>query len=41
MSLVEDILDLAKIDSGKFSICETEFDFKELIDELEFVFKFQ
>jgi signal transduction histidine kinase len=38
MSLVEDILDLAKIDNGTFSINKTEFDIQELLDEVNFIF---
>ena len=41
MSLVDDILDLAKIESGKFSLNEQPFIINNLIEDIEFIFGFQ
>jgi two-component system autoinducer 2 sensor kinase/phosphatase LuxQ len=41
MSMIEDILDLAKIDSGNFSINESEFSLIELLKEIEYIFGYQ
>jgi signal transduction histidine kinase len=41
MGLVEDILDLAKIDAGKFSINYKEFELSEVLKEIEFIFDYQ
>mmetsp|Transcript_16906 Transcript_16906/g.14829 ORF Transcript_16906/g.14829 Transcript_16906/m.14829 type:complete len:96 (+) Transcript_16906:857-1144(+) len=40
-SLVEDILDHAKIESGGFEIHETEFQFNNLFDEVKDIFEMQ
>ena len=41
LSLIEDILDLSKIDSGNFAMHITDFDLKDLIDEVYDIFIFQ
>ena len=41
MSLVEDILDLAKIEAGTFSLNEQPFSVRSLIQDIEYVFEFQ
>jgi signal transduction histidine kinase len=41
MNLIEDILDLAKIDSGNFLIHEREFDIREMAREIEYIFGYQ
>eukprot|EP00343_Euplotes_focardii_P001618 CAMPEP_0205803672 /NCGR_PEP_ID=MMETSP0205-20121125/6403_1 /ASSEMBLY_ACC=CAM_ASM_000278 /TAXON_ID=36767 /ORGANISM="Euplotes focardii, Strain TN1" /LENGTH=108 /DNA_ID=CAMNT_0053072139 /DNA_START=1320 /DNA_END=1643 /DNA_ORIENTATION=+ len=40
-SLVEDILDHSKIETGVFEIEETCFKFKDLFDEVNDIFEFQ
>ena len=41
MSLVEDILDLAKIEAGTFSLNEQPFSIRSLVQDIEYVFEFQ
>ncbi|CAI2387204.1 unnamed protein product [Moneuplotes crassus] len=41
LSLVEDILDLAKIKSGTFSLNIDSFRLKELMNEIDYIFEFQ
>ena len=41
MSLVEDILDLAKIEAGTFSLNKQLFEFKSLVQDIQYVFEFQ
>ena len=41
MSLVEDILDLAKIEAGTFSLNEQPFSVRSLVQDIEYVFEFQ
>ena len=41
MSLVEDILDLAKLEAGKFTLNEQSFEIETLIQEIEYIFGFQ
>ena len=41
MSLVEDILDLAKIEAGTFSLNEQSFSIKSLVQDIQYVFEFQ
>jgi len=40
-NLVEDVLDLAKIESGKFELNPDVFKIEDLIEEINYVFKFQ
>ena len=41
LSLVEDILDFAKIEAGMFSLSERPFLIQELVNELLFIFEYQ
>ena len=41
MSLVEDILDLAKIEAGTFNLNEQLFPVKNLVQDIEYIFSFQ
>ena len=41
MSLVEDILDLAKFEAGTFSLNEQPFSIRSLVQDIEYVFEFQ
>ena len=41
MSLIEDILDLAKIEAGTFSLDEKPFLIKTLVEEIDYIFSFQ
>ena len=41
MSLVEDILDLAKIEAGTFSLNEQQFKVRSLVEEVRYSFEFQ
>ena len=41
LSLIEDILDLSKIDAGTFRINMSEFNLKELIDEIYDIYEYQ
>lgn len=41
MTLIDDILDFAKLESGTFSVNETTFCVKNLIDEMYDMFTFQ
>lgn len=41
LSLIEDILDLSKIDAGTFRINMSEFKLKELIDEIYDIYEYQ
>lgn len=41
LSLVEDILDLAKIEAGTFSLFIKPFQVKTLVEEIESIFSFQ
>ena len=41
MSLVEDILDLAKIEAGTFSLNEQPFSISSLVKDIQYVFEFQ
>ena len=41
LSLIEDILDLSKMDSGTFKINASKFNLKDLIDEVYDLFYFQ
>ena len=41
LSLVEDILDLAKIEAGTFKLNEQPFDVHTLIEEIKYIFEFQ
>jgi signal transduction histidine kinase len=41
LSMVEDILDLAKLDSKNFLIHESEFKIGDIIKEIEYIFKYQ
>ena len=41
MSLVEDILDLAKIEAGTFSLNKQLFEVKSLVQDIQYVFEFQ
>lgn len=40
-NLVEDILDLEKFDNGTFSLDRTHFKLSSLLDEIEYIFKWQ
>ena len=40
-NLVEDVLDLAKIESGNFELNPHNFTISELISEINYVFEFQ
>lgn len=37
-SMIDDIMDIAKLDQGAFKIAHEEFNFKELIEELKQLF---
>lgn len=41
MSLIEDILDLAKLEAGSFSINEAPFEIKKLVEDIEDMFTLQ
>ena len=41
MSLIEDILDLAKIEAGTFTLDEKPFAIKTLLEEIYYIFSFQ
>ena len=41
MSLVEDIMDFAKIEAGYFTLNEKSFKISQLVDELFFIFEYQ
>ena len=41
LSLVEDILDLAKIEAGTFTLNEQPFDIRTLANEIKYIFEFQ
>ena len=41
MSLIEDILDLAKLEAGTFSLNEEPFKIGKLIEDIDFIFGFQ
>ena len=41
MSLIEDILDLAKLEAGTFSLNEEPFLIGKLIEDIDFIFGFQ
>ena len=41
MSLIEDILDLAKLEAGTFSLNEESFKIGKLIEDIDYIFGFQ
>lgn len=41
LNLTEDILDLAKMQAGTFSLNEEVFSIKTLADDIEYIFGFQ
>ena len=41
LSLVEDILDLAKIEAGTFTLNEKPFTIRKLVEEISYIFEFQ